>query len=465
MAFDPFKDFETRGYLRNHAAAKNPDVVRRLEHNAFSGNILKALKALQDAPEINLEHVQETHKLLFEDVYPWAGEDRSQNASDLNITKGAADFQLAPYVPQGVEHALNNARNYDTFKADPGKIIGELAYAHPFLEGNGRAITAVVSDLTRRAGFHIAWQETNKQEYLQALTLELDEPNKKHLTNYLKPFIREGGLGIDQQAVSLSTLPGLSAPDNNIEGIQNKPPVLTIIAGPNGSGKSSLTATGLFGVTKIVDPDAIARLINPDNPEAASTRAGKRALDQRKDLLAKQESFVVETTLSGNSTLSLIDEAIAQGFRVDLKFIGLVSTDLAKARVASRVSTGGHDVSDDDVERRFVRSLENLPVAISKSDNTEIYENSGRSPHQLIAKIDRDQAIFREAPVWATDAAFKAAQIDLGNAKTVKDLELATKRAFDAARAGGVTDDQLQREVKNLERVQDRKSNREGHDI
>jgi len=465
MAFDPFNDFETRGYLRNHAGTKDPAIIRRLEHNAFSGNILRALKALQNAPEINLERVQETHQILFGDIYPWAGEDRSQNASDLNVTKGVIDFQLAPYVQHGVAHALENARNIETFKEDPGKVIGELAYAHSFLEGNGRTITAVVSELSRRAGFYIAWQETNKHDYLQALTKELDEPNKKHLTSYLRPFMREGELGVEQEAASLTTLPGLSVPDKNLESVQDTKPVLTIVAGPNGAGKSSLTASGIFVGATVIDPDAIAREISPGNPEAAGRRAGKRALDLRRDLLGKGKSLVVETTLSGNSTLSLIDEAKVNGFRVELKYIGLDSSELAKARVASRVTTGGHNVSDEDIERRFSRSLENLPVAISRSDQTEVYDNSGKSTHRLVATLEPKNSRFQDAPAWATDAAFEAAQIDLGKAQNVVELERATQRAFDAARAGGVSNEQLDRQVRNLERVQDRKSNREGHDL
>jgi len=71
--------------------------------------VLKALSELREASEISLESVQQVHRTLFADVYPWAGDDRSQNASDLHITKGAVDFQLAPYVPHGVDHALANS--------------------------------------------------------------------------------------------------------------------------------------------------------------------------------------------------------------------------------------------------------------------------------------------------------------------------------------------------------------------
>lgn len=465
MAFDPFNDYETRGYLQNHAGSKNSDIVKRLEHNAFSGNVLRALDMLRNAPEINLETVRDTHRILFSDVYPWAGQDRSENAFDLNVTKGEVDFQMAPYVPRGVEHALSSAANLEQFRNNPGKAIGELAYAHPFLDGNGRTITTLVSELSRRAGFHIAWEETDKQGYLTALTKELDDPKHGYLTAYLKPFVREGVLGIEQSASLLATLPGLSAPDQSVTGQAQSQPTLTIVAGANGAGKSSMTATGLFENAQIIDPDAIARAINPENPQEASTTAGKRALDLRNEFLNKRVSFVVETTLSGHSALNLIDEAKALGFKVDLKFIGLENVDLAKARVAARVQTGGHDVPDQDIERRFSRSLENLPEAIRKSDHTEIFENSNRDPQKVVADLERDGFAFHEPPVWATNAAFEAAQKDLSHAQTVTELERSTERAFEAARAGGVSEEHLKQELKNLERTQDKSKSREGHDL
>ena len=463
--FDPFGDFEARGYLRNHHGVKEPGIIKRIEHNAFARNIERALSNLQSAPEINLEFIQETHRTLFSDVYPWAGQDRSQNAADLSITKGTVDFQLAPYIPRGVEHALKSASNHQAFRQDPGKVIGELAYAHPFLDGNGRTITAVVSELTRRAGFHIAWENTDKGAYLKALTKELDDPNKGHLTGYLKDHIRSGELDLGRAAKTLTTLPGLSASERESTTHEQTKPILTIVAGPNGAGKSSLTATGVFGVAPVIDPDAIARSIQPDDPSAAGRRAGKRALDLRNDLLTKGKSFVVETTLSGNSTLSLLQDAKAHGFEVELKYIGLSDVAQSKSRVAGRVVSGGHDIPAEDIERRFARSLDNLPEAISRADRTELYDNSGRDPHRLVAKLDPERSLFRDAPVWATDAAFGAAQNDLSKAETVAELERATSRAFDAAKAAGVSNDQLTREIKKVERSHVRKNDRTGHDL
>jgi cell filamentation protein len=36
MTFDPFGDFATRGYLRNVENEKDPEIVRRLQHTAFT---------------------------------------------------------------------------------------------------------------------------------------------------------------------------------------------------------------------------------------------------------------------------------------------------------------------------------------------------------------------------------------------------------------------------------------------
>ena len=43
MTLDPFGDFATRGYLRNLAKAKDPDIARRLQHNSIVTGLDEAL--------------------------------------------------------------------------------------------------------------------------------------------------------------------------------------------------------------------------------------------------------------------------------------------------------------------------------------------------------------------------------------------------------------------------------------
>jgi predicted ABC-type ATPase len=56
-------------------------------------------------------------------------------------------------------------------------------------------------------------------------------------------------------------------------------PTLTIVAGANGSGKSTLTRSAIdIDRTPLIDPDAIAREIDPINPVSAAISAGRQAL-------------------------------------------------------------------------------------------------------------------------------------------------------------------------------------------
>jgi fido (protein-threonine AMPylation protein) len=209
MTFDPFGDFATQGYLRNHAAQKAPAKVKHLEHDSFRANVGHALQALAAKDDLTFEDVKEVHKTLFEEVYPWAGRDRSENAREIHVTKGSVEFMIATHVGRGVEYALQQGNDVATMRAKPGEVIGHLAYAHPFLDGNGRTIMTVHSELCRRAGIHIDWRQTEKADYLKALTAEIDAPGKGHLDAYLKPFVREGALQLGAISADLQQLAGL----------------------------------------------------------------------------------------------------------------------------------------------------------------------------------------------------------------------------------------------------------------
>ena len=90
--------------------------------------------------------------------------------------------------------------------------MGYLAYAHPFLDGNGRTIMVVHGVMAQRAGFSIDWAATGKADYLSALTKELDDPGKGHLDAYLKPFIREA-VPDERLATEIAQAPGLDGTD------------------------------------------------------------------------------------------------------------------------------------------------------------------------------------------------------------------------------------------------------------
>jgi cell filamentation protein len=209
VTFDPFGDFESRGYLRNVEQEKDLAIARRLEHVSFTTGLDEAFKQLSGVKQLSYKDVLDTHKTLFEAVYPWAGEDRAHNAPELAVSRGGVLFAHPQDIRRAIDTALAKGQNEDFMRRKPGEVMGYLAFGHPFLDGNGRTIMVVHSVLAQRAGISIDWASTNKDEYLNALTQEIDNPGKGILDKYLKPFVKTA-IAEDQLAGQVKDLPGLS---------------------------------------------------------------------------------------------------------------------------------------------------------------------------------------------------------------------------------------------------------------
>jgi cell filamentation protein len=208
VTFDPFGDFATEGYLRNFEKEKDLAIVKRAENASFMTGLDEAFAILAKVKTFSYDDVLTTHGILFGAIYPWAGQDRTQNAPKLTIRKGSVIFANAAEIRAAVQFALLKGQDKASMKANPGEIMGYLAYGHPFLDGNGRTIMTVHSVLAQRAGFSIDWSATTKDAYLDALTKEIETPSKGHLDTYLKPFMRRP-IAYEQLAIAIVQAPGL----------------------------------------------------------------------------------------------------------------------------------------------------------------------------------------------------------------------------------------------------------------
>lgn len=184
-----------------------------------------------------------------------------------------------------------------------------------------------------------------------------------------------------------------------------KNPKFILIAGPNGSGKSTHTDNLIKQGYRVLNPDTIAKQINPQDMESAAIPAARQTLNGIKDSIDNDQSFAVETTLSSKSYLKFVDQAKAKGYDIDLAYIALDSPERSISRVQHRVSEGGHHVSDEDITRRYARSMSNLPDFYDKADDKVVIDNSGREP-ELILHIEKGQTqyISPNPPTWAIKA-------------------------------------------------------------
>ena len=168
---------------------------------------------------------------------------------------------------------------------------------------------------------------------------------------------------------------------------------LYIISGCNGAGKTTASYTVLPEVLdckEFVNADEIARGLSPFNPESVVIEAGRLMLQRIEDLLSKEESFSIETTLATKSYINLVRRAQEKGYTVRLLFFWLNSPDLALQRIAERVAKGGHNIPEPIVRRRYVTGISNLfRLFMNEVDSWEIYDNS-KYPAIQIARGGKD---------------------------------------------------------------------------
>jgi len=102
-------------------------------------------------------------------------------------------------------------------------------------------------------------------------------------------------------------------------------------------------------------------------------------------------------------------DARERGFEVVLVYIGMPDPAINVARVARRVSLGGHNVPEEDIRRRYKRSLRNLPIAASRADASILFDNSTEQGYELVAIFEPGKAQwFRAIPAWASSLAAKS---------------------------------------------------------
>lgn len=167
---------------------------------------------------------------------------------------------------------------------------------------------------------------------------------------------------------------------------------LYILAGANGSGKSTISKVLLPAESLVyVNPDDIARELNPAEPTAAKIEAGKETLKRIEELFAAGTSFAIESTLSGNVYLKVIKKAKSLGYETAIIYTFLDNPEVCIARIASRVQMGGHYVPDEDVRRRFYRSKKNFIEKYSKVVDKWVLFYNAQIDVEVVAYNDDDE--------------------------------------------------------------------------
>jgi predicted ABC-type ATPase len=213
--------------------------------------------------------------------------------------------------------------------------------------------------------------------------------------------------------------------------VAKQTPRIYVLAGTNGAGKSSIAGAMLIeqGV-EYFNPDTAAALIAEANPgitledaQSAAWYEGRRLLERA---IAERLQFAFETTLGGTTITELLERAIASGIEVRIWYGGLDSVERHIARVRARVATGGHDIPEERIRERYIRSLLNLIRLMPKLTELRVYDNSKEADPRrtaslsprLLVHLDRGRLAsvceLVATPDWAKPAVLTALKISAG---------------------------------------------------
>lgn len=138
-----------------------------MSHEIDKRSLENALRLFSDGIIDTLEvgttrGLQDIHASLFCDLYPFAGVIR-----EANISKGGFRFATALYLTEIL--AKIDLMPETTFEQIIAKYV-EMNIAHPFMEGNGRAMRIWLDMMFKHSLKRVVdWQQVDKTLYLQAM--------------------------------------------------------------------------------------------------------------------------------------------------------------------------------------------------------------------------------------------------------------------------------------------------------
>lgn len=170
-------------------------------------------------------------------------------------------------------------------------------------------------------------------------------------------------------------------------------PKMYIISGCNGAGKTTASYTMLpemLECSEFVNSDEFAKGLSPFNPEKASIQASRYMIHKVRYLLKRQMDFGIETTLATRTLLRTVKLAQEAGYSVTLLYFWLNSPELAIARVAARVETGGHNIPEETIRRRYKVGIDYFFHDYAPLCDRWILADNSQIPFRVIAEGLKD---------------------------------------------------------------------------
>lgn len=145
-------------------------------------------------------------------------------------------------------------------------------------------------------------------------------------------------------------------------------PEMLILGGPNGAGKTTLAKRFASSLNaEYIGADQIAFQLCPENPLSVRIQSAEAFVGKILELIDSDQTFVIETTLSGKTFDQYVKRATNRGFQTTLAFAFLDSDEIVRpprgiACPYGRTSWagGGYSPQIQTQPGKYVANLSNL---------------------------------------------------------------------------------------------------------
>lgn len=133
----------------------------------------RRLVQLADHPingRFDYSHLKRIHRFIFQDVYAWAGQERTVDIAKTNMFCNVKfiDTQAEEIFGRLKQEKLLKGLEREAFIERVSYFWGEINALHPFREGNGRTQREFIRELAIRAGYDIDYATISEQEMILA---------------------------------------------------------------------------------------------------------------------------------------------------------------------------------------------------------------------------------------------------------------------------------------------------------
>jgi cell filamentation protein len=153
--------------LMNKLNIHDADILHYAERDASAIRILQLYKHPIQG-NFDYEHLKNIHKYIFQDIYEWAGMERTVDIAKSNT------FCNVRFLSEQAESIFGKIRDENFLRELSKKdfidrtafFFGEINALHPFREGNGRTQREYFRELALSAGYRIDFSKVTEEEMI-----------------------------------------------------------------------------------------------------------------------------------------------------------------------------------------------------------------------------------------------------------------------------------------------------------